>query len=90
MPFQVDLLKFLKIDKTAAVLLDAIYGAVTHDQVLTRDLGGSATTKQMTDAVIRHIKTSINYDERRRPVKRSLQNLKFETLPTPAGGIFGD
>jgi len=52
----VDLLRFLDMHEQASVVDKAITKTLSMDKVHTKDLGGSATSSEVMDNVIEHIK----------------------------------
>merc|ERR1712038_1351312 len=52
----VDLLKFLQLKEHAALIEKAVARTLSMDKVHTKDLGGSATSSEVMDNVIEHIK----------------------------------
>ncbi|MFQ5786940.1 MAG: isocitrate/isopropylmalate family dehydrogenase, partial [Thermodesulfobacteriota bacterium] len=52
------LLKYLKNNKEAKAIENSINRVLSRGEILTRDMGGEATTTEMRDAIIKELKKS--------------------------------
>ncbi|KAK6626451.1 hypothetical protein RUM44_008924 [Polyplax serrata] len=55
--FQINLLNYLGYHRTAVIIENSVFATLEVDKIRTQDIGGTATSQEVTDRVISHIRT---------------------------------
>lgn len=73
---QINLLNYLGYYKTAEIIKNSVYVTLVHDKVHTKDLGGNATTEEITSNIINHVRKSSKPNKVIRRTDALLRNWK--------------